>query len=140
MTREPSKSYRQQQAHAWTRVDMLIALYGAGIRNVEQLIDAARDSDDALTATCRTKAVRVIVELLAGLDHSYGELPQRLTQLFEFMQHALLTGELADFRAVRDSLVTLRDGFVEIRDPAAQLEEVGAIAPMQHSTTFKFMA
>ena len=117
---------------------MLIALYEAGIRNVDQLIESHRAGDSDRAATHRTKAIRVVLELIAGLDHSHGDLPHQLARLCEYMQSALLTGEEADYHSVRHVLVTLRDAFEGIRGEAATLEHDGAVPPIERSSMVRF--
>lgn len=133
-------SYLTQRVHAWTRVDMLIALYESGIRTVERLIEAHRTGDAGQVAEHRSKAIRIVLELVGGLDHSHGDLPHQLARLCEYMQHALLTGDDADYHSVRHVLVTLRDAFEEIRGEAAKLEQDGNIPPIERSPIVKLNA
>ena len=133
-------AYRQQHAHSWTRVDMLIALYEAGLRHVDSLIEADAANDADAVANYRTKATRIVLQLMAGLDPSHGELPQRVEQLCEFMQYALLTGQSDDFRTVRQTMATLKSAFDEIREQAVQEEEDGLIPPIELTSSVRFTA
>ena len=58
---------------------MLIELYAAAIRHVQNGIEAERDQDEVNSCLCRLKAVRVIQGIVAGLDLSQGEVPQNIS-------------------------------------------------------------
>ena len=123
----PHLAYQQHRANEWYRIDMLLALYDAAIRNVDAAIAAASRGDADLTRKHRHKALRIVLELYAGLDLSYGEVPQRVAQLCEFMQHVLLTSESPQLASVRTVLRSLQEGFREIRAEAIALERAGKI-------------
>ena len=106
---------------------MLLALYDAASRNVELAIEADASEDLDLLRTHRNKALRIVLEIHAGLDFSYGDVPKQVGRLCEFMQHALLTGDRENLVGVRNILATLSDAFREIRHEAIQLERVGQI-------------
>ncbi len=131
------RTYRQQDAQAWLRIDMLIALYESGLRSVSRLIEAHEHGDFHQVPEHRSKVLRIILELLAGLDFAQGDLPHRVARLCEFMQHGLLTGGEDNYRAVLRVLTTLRDAFMGIRDEAARLETRGEIPAIKFSSSIK---
>lgn len=121
------QAYQQHRANAWCRVDMLLALYDAALRNVDAAISASTRGDTELAQQHRNKTLRIVLELYAGLDLSYGELPARVAQLCEYMQYVLLTGQATELASVREVLKELREGFQAIRSEAIRLEQEGKI-------------
>ena len=124
---EPLDVYKQQRALGWTRVDMLLALYDAAIRDLHQAIEAYENENKDIAQQKRLHASRIVVQLQVGLDFDYGEIPQRIAQLCEFVQHCLLTGGLDEVKSALKVLGTLRDAFATIRDEAVSMEAAGQI-------------
>lgn len=131
----PYETYQRQRTVGWTRIDLLLALYDGAIERLEQAGDALARKDDSAAAPLLLRAQRIVVELIAGLDLRYGEIPRNLQQLYAFVLHAIA---VRSERQIGDALIvmrTLRDGLVEIRSEALSLERSGAVAPtdLQHA-------
>lgn len=116
-------AYRKQQASSWTRIDLVLALYA----RAEEVLQSLLDGPDEFPQ--RLQLVRLVMGIRQGLDFRYGELPQRIDQLCEFVQQQALQGDLDQLRATQPVLRTLREAFQEIRDEAAELEARGEISP-----------
>lgn len=128
--------YKQQQAVGWTRVDMLLVLYDAAIQNLTQAVEAHMANDSVVWEHKRMHAVRIALELQSGLDHSLGELPSKVAQLCEYVQHAALTGGVREVQSAIEVLTTLKEGFDSIREEAIELERIGVIPPLRHAPSF----
>ncbi|MCA9188462.1 MAG: flagellar export chaperone FliS [Pirellulaceae bacterium] len=128
--KKPFQIYKQQKRVGWTRVDMLIALYDAGIRNIRQCREAMSEGNPSQTQQHRLHALRIILEIQAGLDSKYGEVPNNIARLCDFCSHALLHGDSTQLATAEHVLQTVRDGFAGIRDEAAALEMEGQIPPL----------
>lgn len=123
----PYETYRQQRAFGMTRIDMLLSLYDGGIERLEQA-RAAIEAGDAPTATAALlRAKRIVVELLGGLDLSYGEVPRNLERLFVYVLMSIEAGTAREIDGALDVLHTLHDALQAIRDEAVALERSGAI-------------
>ncbi|MCA9262312.1 MAG: flagellar protein FliS [Planctomycetales bacterium] len=123
--------YKEQKSLGWTRVDLLIELYSATIRNVQEAIDAAAANDAELERQKRFHAMRLVLQLQAGLDFNYGELPQNIARLCDFVQHALGSGDSDALKSSIRVLSDLRDAFQGIREEAVRLEAENAIPPLE---------
>ena len=122
----PYQTYQQQQLTSATRIDLLLMLYDKAIGHLDQAHKALAQQN-LLTATSRLLAAQAIVEALAtGVDLQYGEIPQNMLRLYEYVLHCLSCVEakkIHDFarRADRDSATSENHG-VERRNPFADAE------------------
>ena len=128
-------AYRQQQAGAWTRIDMLLALY---VRAEETLSQLAAGAGDA--AAQRLKLVRLLLGIRQGLDFQHGELPQNIDRLCEFIQQQALHGGPDELASAQQVLRTLREAYQAIRDEAADLEASGQIPSAAADATWERLA
>lgn len=135
MKKNLGKYYQSGEATSWTRIDMLLKLYDASIMNSQQAIAdvealASTSASGGGASPVLLKSVRLISELRNGLNFRYQEMAERFDQLLEFVQHSLLTMDVAKMRAGVQVLETLRSGFQEIYEEAVRLEKSGEIPPL----------
>jgi hypothetical protein len=121
----PHTLYERQASLAWTRIDLLLALFDAAIERGEQALAAG---DEAEARRLRARARLAILALWAGVDRE-GPSAGNFIRLYEFADHAFTEGGPEQMRGALSALRTLREGFVGIRAEAAELERCGAIPP-----------
>lgn len=125
----PHDAYRRHKDTGATRIELLLALYDGAISRLETARDALLRQDQAAVAPALLRAQRILVELLAGLDLSYGEVPQNLHRLYTFVLRSIAAGSGDEINAGLGVLCTLREGLLEIRSEAVALERSGTIPP-----------
>lgn len=126
--------YKQQRTLGWSRIDLLIAIYASAIRDIDAALAAIEAKNEEVSRAKRHHAMRLVLQLHTGLDFEYGELPLKISQLCEFVQHALLTAEPERLRAAKRVLITLSEGFEGIRAEAIELEAQGTVPPLELAT------
>ncbi len=125
----PHDAYRRHQDTGATRIELLLALYDGAISRLETARDALARRDPSAAAPALLRAQRIVLELLAGLDLRYGEVPRNLQRLYTFVLHSIAAGSADRIAAGLGVLGTLREGLLEIRTEAVTLERSGAIPP-----------
>jgi flagellar secretion chaperone FliS len=125
----PYAAYQNNQNPAWTRIDMLLALYDGAIGRLESAAMALRLNDVAKAAPLLERSLAIVAELAAGLDFRHGELPVNLLRLYEFAVHCIATRTVGKVEDALGVLRELREGMLGIRDEAVRLEREGVIPP-----------
>ena len=126
----PWEAYQQHGASEWTRIDLLLALYDGAIDRLERG-RAAFEVNDAVSARVHVvRAQRIVAEIMAGLDMSYGEICENLLRLYSFVLSALAVGNIHEIDASLRVLRVLREGLLGIQAEAIQLERTGTIPPI----------
>jgi flagellar secretion chaperone FliS len=136
----PYQAYQQRQATSWTRVEMLLALFDGAIERLEAAAAAFERNDLATARRLLTRAWLIVGLLAAGLNFDYGQLPQKLGQLYDF---ALRRIRLYTPQGTADALRILRilrEGFQKIRPEAVRLEREGVIPPLDANRGFQATA
>jgi flagellin-specific chaperone FliS len=132
---QPSQAYRRNAQSAWTRVEMLLAIYDALIQHLDDGIDMLNRQDLSAYPQKQLKVSQLILLLLDGVDTRSGELAEHVRDL---CIHAL--GQISEpvtshWEHVRELMQTLREGFQGIRAEANLLESTGEIRPLHHATS-----
>jgi flagellin-specific chaperone FliS len=124
----PYNAYRQQSESpsAWTRIDVLLALFDKGILRLEQAHQALTAGDRAGALGLLCKAQLAVMSLASCIDPASPQGVDML-RLYEFATHAMSLATADDVLAARNVLGTLRQGFRSIRAEAADLERRGAL-------------
>lgn len=134
-----AQSYQQQQAGAWTRIDMVLALYDKTLSTLQQLSEAVA-ANSAAAEPLRLKASQLVLGICHGLDFEYGELPHSIAKLCEFVNDRIWNGSADDIQQCMGPLATVQEAYHQIRDEAAQLERDGKIPPPPESNASHRMA
>ena len=126
--RKPNATaYEDQRHEQWTRIDLLIALFDAGIRRIEEASQALQSDDQLPAKRALLLAQRIVLELKLGLRLQGGEMTQRADQLYDYVLRCLQSATADELASSTRVLKTLREGFVGIRDEAVQLERQGVL-------------
>ena len=131
----PLQTYDEQKVINWTRIDMLIALYGKCLSQICAAADSSASKVDARQSAL--KAVQILIQLRAGVDHEQGSLPQQMSRLLEFAKHSLLDGTAKGVSAAHRIVSTLYEAFVDIREEAVELETMGAIPELVNASDYE---
>src|SRR5262245_40779231 len=108
---------------------MLLALYSASIERLEQALDALSRHQIDFAKPLMLRAQRMVMELFAGVDLQYGDLPQRLASLYEFVLWSISQGTATHLQSAISVLKTLHEGMEGIREQAVSLERLGEVPP-----------
>ena len=125
----PYLAYQNNQNPAWTRIDMLLALYDGAIGRLEAASAALLLNDAVKAGPLLERSLAIVAELAAGLDFRHGELPVNLLRLYEFAVHCIATRTVGKVEDALGVLRELREGMLGIRDEAVRLEREGLIPP-----------
>lgn len=130
----PLRTYRQhQEAVAWTRIDMLLALYDGLIDRLGRALAALESNDSGTAGTLMMRSQTLVMEMLAGVNPEAGDPASKdLIRLYEFVANAIARADKRHLESAIRVLGTLREGFRGIRAEAVQLERDGVI-PSLHS-------
>jgi flagellar protein FliS len=115
-----------QQTHAQGSVEdadahqLTSMLLDGAIERIAQACGHIRHGDVAGKGHCVSRAVAIVGQLRADLDHEAGgELSQRLESLYEYVTRRLLHGQLHDDAGALEEclrlLAPVRDGWKAIR-------------------------
>ncbi len=136
----PYQIYQQQQTTSAPRIDLLLMMYDKAIGHLHQA-QAALAQHDLLTATPSLLEAQLIVYALAtGIDLEYGEIPQNMLRLYEYVLHCLGQGEAATVQNALRVLTTLREGLTGIQQEARTFEWGGQIPALQLNSAVQFTA
>jgi len=132
----PSDVYKNKKAVGWTRIEMLLALYEAGIRNIHEAQDARLIKNHNLFDQKRLHALRIVLEIRGGLNSEYGELPEKIAVLCEYVGQCLLDGSDEKMVSAVNVLTTLKESFDAIREEANRLEKAGEIPSVVDAASY----
>ena len=136
----PYAAYQRQSAPAWTRIDMLLALFDGGVERCEQALAALERQDPLAAKKLLVKARLIVLGLASGVIADGDPLSTLKLQLYEYAQHSLEQGSVEDVRGALGVLRTLREGFRKIRPEAVALERSGVIPPINNAPAIGVLA
>jgi flagellin-specific chaperone FliS len=124
----PLQAYRQQSARSWTRIDLLLALYDAGIQALEAGATALRAGDERAARRHRSRTQRVLIEILDGLNPDFPETTGRIRQLALCVLSCVTGADPSRWDAAARILSTLRSAYDAVRSDALSFEEQLAVS------------
>ncbi len=117
-------------APSQTRIDTLLGLYDVAIDALDRALNSLRADDSVAASRHLARSRLAVTGLAAGVDMSYGIVPQNFLRLYEYVLHVLGNSTVKNLTAAQEVLQTLRDGLQEIRSEAIELERSGSISPI----------
>lgn len=123
----PYRAYQQQAYAAWTRIDMLLALYDGAIEKLREAEAALKRRDLAAAKPLLGKARLILAGMISAVDASQGDMARQFLRLYEFVNHSLQQGRLKDIEGSLKVLETLREGLQEVRPQAVEMERSGQL-------------
>ncbi len=130
----PYNLYRTRAATGWTRIDMLLAIYDAALRALDEAL-AAMTAQGQAAPQVRLKAQQFVLLLLEGIDESAGEPAPSIRRLLLFVLDRMQEGTKSSWHDARKVLALLREAFQQVASEAVRLEQQGAIPPLDLTTT-----
>lgn len=119
----------QPAAPAYTRIDLLLALYDGALDRLDKAAAAVGAGDPATAAGHASRVQLMVSELAGGVKPEVNpELAANYLRLYEFVADRLRTPTAASIADARKVLLTLRDGFEAVRAEANDLERGGHLA------------
>lgn len=109
----------------WTaQLKLLVRLYHGAINELRK---AQLAEDPTTKAKAILRAQRLVLEILAGLDPSHGEVPAQVERLCLFCSQCLERQTQEDLKAAEHVLTVLADAFNEIVGDVQNLESEGEL-------------
>jgi hypothetical protein len=127
-------AYRRSTATQWTRVDLLVALYAATQRALEECAATLDLGDTTAWEATSLRSRKLLLALLEGIQPEADGSSGNIRRLLVFC-HGCLTQPSAE--ACRDAariVGTLHSAFATIQDEARLLEQRGEIPPLDEPT------
>jgi flagellar protein FliS len=92
------------QAETSSPADLIALLYGALQNDLQRAEGGLQAGDYTLVNERLTRAQEIVLELLASLDHSQGDLPKQLAALYQYLYQRLVDANVhKDLGAVREA-------------------------------------
>ncbi len=126
-----SKSDRQTWAN---QVQLLVKLYGAAIAQIQKANQHRENNETSALVRAVLRSERLILEIVAGLDPSLGEIPRNVARLCHFCLGCLDDPTEENLGAAERVLTMLAEGFGEIMDEVRGLELSGELPPRAPET------
>ena len=114
---------------------MLLAIYDAAIRAVDQGVASTMAPGSAIDPAHRLAAQKLLLLLLEGIDPKLDALAENTQQLIVYCTQQVQSASVRDWMTVRKILGLLREAFEQVRDVANALEEEGVIPPLEWGLT-----
>ena len=114
----PTSAYKESSVLTAPPERLVVMLYDGVNRFLLQASTAMRSGQVALTNTKLQRAEAIIDELIATLDHSAGEVADKLNAIYLYSRRSL--GE-ARIEKSADKIEHIRGLFAELRDAWAQI-------------------
>ncbi len=125
------QAYREQTPE-WYRIDMLLAAYDGTIARIEQAMALVKNNEANAASPLLVRALRIILELYAGIDLRHGEIPENVQKLYIYTMHRISLGDDENLQSALDVLNSLREGLRSIREEAVELEQKGELHSVDH--------
>ncbi len=130
------QSYRQSNAREWTRIKMLIELYG----ELERTLQRGSETDPAETSALakhQLRALKLFVAVFDGIDPQHDEVAANIHRLMVFAMGRLGENTPAAWKSAHEIVSELLSAFREIEQEATELERTGAIPALPQQTQFQ---
>lgn len=121
--------YQQRQLHS-SRIEMLLDLLHATQQCLEQTVQVSRGHQAGEAFRLRSRALALLGGLQSGVEPNGSEVTQKISQLYEYVQHCLVEGDERLLVSALSVLQRLTEGFEGIREEAHRLEQTGAVPPV----------
>ena len=119
---------RPQPAAAWTRMDLVLALYDKALERLDRAEASLAAGEEHPAVQQLLKVQFTLTELSAGVVvDANPELGTNLLRLYEFVAHQLSSPNVEGIRTARKILGTLREGFEAVREEGNAVERRGAV-------------
>ncbi|MCA9087475.1 MAG: hypothetical protein KDA90_02445 [Planctomycetaceae bacterium] len=130
------QSYRQSNAREWTRIKMLIELYGELERTLQRGIESDPAETSAL-AKHQLRAMKLFVAVLEGINPEHDEVAANIHRLMVFAMGQLGENTPAAWKSAHGIVSELLSAFRGIEQEATDLERSGAIPPLPQQTQYQ---
>jgi flagellin-specific chaperone FliS len=120
---------------------MLLALYDALVRTLEQGVAAIQAGDQSGVITLRSTAQKQVLGIVEGLDLTAGDVPKNIHRLCLYVLELLLSDTAEAWEASLNTVRPLKRAYEQIADQVRELENAGKLPPLQsHSLTREILA
>ncbi|MFG0333796.1 MAG: hypothetical protein ACF8TS_10570 [Maioricimonas sp. JB049] len=126
----PLQAYRKASRNAWSRIDMLLAIYAAALDAARDGARLAQEGNSSELIHKRLRLQKMTLLLLDGIAPEMGDVPRQIQQLCLFILDQITSDDPAAWESAVNILSQLHDAFAQIREEAVQLEAQGTIPPL----------
>lgn len=121
-----------ERSTTWTdQLRLLHQVYQAVLKEIRLAREFTNHGDEAAAIKSVLRSQRLILEIVAGLNPSYGDIPDQVSQLCMFCLQCLDSRTNEDLLAAEHVLTILAEGFAEIEDEICSLEAAGQLPTRQ---------
>ena len=99
--------YQRVQTETSSPAELITLLYNALQTDLQRAAAGLEAADHALVNDRLGRAQEIVLELLASLDLSYGDVPIRLSALYEYLYQRLVAANLHKDSAVVREVATI---------------------------------
>ena len=118
-------AYQWYETQKDTRIDLLLALYDAAVNRLERVREMLTAGAGLAAAPLLLEAQYAVYAVAEGCADEPGEVDRNVAVLLEYCLHCLGIPTEETITSALKTLVTLREGFEEIREQAAARERSG---------------
>jgi len=126
----PHARYQSHAVSGWTRIDMLLSIYQTLNRQLEAGIADSERTGLSPPPSELLRVQQLLLLLLDGLDDSAADTAPPIRSLLLFALTQAQSQTMLGWRSAQRVLATLEDAFQSIAEEARQLEQSGAIPPL----------
>lgn len=102
-------AYQQVQTETSSPADLIALLYAALQNDLQAAESGLQAGEYPVVHQRLTRAQAIVLELLASLDHSQGELPRQLAALYDYVYQRLVFANVhKDIGAVREAAIVVQ--------------------------------
>jgi flagellin-specific chaperone FliS len=131
----PHLRYKENTAHSWARIDMLLLVYDKLVGALQDGVRCLETGKLSNLRTARFEVQRCITVIADGLDLNQGEVPRNIVRLCLFTVERTTGEVLEDWKSSLSVMQSVREGFSQIQDEARELEHTGQIPALNLTGT-----
>ena len=110
ITQNPKQQLLQKQIESASKEELTLMLYEGGIKFLNQAIIALEKNDIVKANNLILRTEDIVREFQLTLDHKYEEISKPLDQIYEYMHHRLIEGNLQkDLEILNEVLEMFRE-------------------------------
>jgi flagellar protein FliS len=113
ITQNPKLQVLQKQIETASKEELTLMLYEGGIKFLNQAIVALEKNDYVKANNLIQRTEDIVREFQLTLDHKYEEISKPLDQLYDYMHHRLVEGNMQKDVSILNEVLGM---FREMRD------------------------
>lgn len=125
MVGNPYEKYKQSAVETAPPEKLLLMLYDGAIKFLIQARQALESKDFEAGNRLNLQVQDILAELIASLDFSYGEIPRKLSLLYDFYQRQLILANLKKDPKLIDPVLNFFQEYKVLWEEVSRLGKAG---------------